>query len=216
MNTAKACQHMDSGKLTQFELCKEIYTSGILSKVKLAPTTKLVLLALANHYNPEKPDMFPSKEYIAKHLGISERSVGSAIVELKNKGLVLYEAKRVNRYKFTNIFFNMVISADEPCKKGGQTHANSACKQITEQKNKKVSFYKKRDNVRPFTQRGQKYNSEIHITGPQYQEYKPEKIQASSPLDMTKEQAIQFIQNMPPEVQKISTIAKQLKEKWSL
>jgi len=75
--------------VSQFEICKQIYTSGILNKVKLTPTSKLVLIALANHY----PKVFPSQKFIADQLGITERSVIRAIQELKNKGLILYITK---------------------------------------------------------------------------------------------------------------------------
>lgn len=103
----KACHNMVSGdvkKTTSFEICKQIYTSGLLNKVKLSPSTKLVLIALANHY----PNVFPSQKFIATQLGITTRSVERAIFELKNKGLVIYITKKVNNYKFTNLFLNLI------------------------------------------------------------------------------------------------------------
>ena len=40
--------------MSQFEISKRIYSSGILSRIELSMSAKLVLIALANHYNPEK------------------------------------------------------------------------------------------------------------------------------------------------------------------
>lgn len=100
--TAKPCHNM---ALSQFTISKNVYNSGMLSKIKLTMSAKLVLIALTNHYNPEKPDIFPSQQYIAEHLGISIKSVNRAILELTQAGLIIYETKNVNRYKFTAKFF---------------------------------------------------------------------------------------------------------------
>lgn len=103
----------DLTNLTQFEIVRAIYDSGVLAKNELSPATKLVLIAIAHHFNPKKEDMFPSQKFIAKQLGISERSAERAVSELKKTGLISYETKRVNRYKFTAKFFEDVKLSDK-------------------------------------------------------------------------------------------------------
>lgn len=247
MNSAKACPDMVSGDLTQFELSK--VTLRNLSKFNLKPTAKLVLMSLVDHY----PMIYPSQQTIANELGISLRSVKTAVKELSDQGIIIYQTKGFNTYKLTRAFFgvlcvdpNQKIYGNKSTtkkmqnKNGGRKHikphdcvvqkkvvssAEFAPKEINKEKTRKVNFKSiytantksfMKDNVKPFSSKRKNYHSNIHIEGPQYQKYKPEKIKASSPMDMTKEQAIEFIGHMPPEVRQISTIAKQLKQKWSL
>lgn len=92
-------------EFSQFEIVRAIYDSQILAQDNLSGSAKLVLIALAHHYNPNKKDMFPSQKYLAQQLGISERSAERAVAELKSADLITYETKRVNRYQFTAKFF---------------------------------------------------------------------------------------------------------------
>lgn len=235
--SAKPCQDMiyeqQPQSLTQFELCKELYTSSFFAKVQLTPSTKLVLMALANHY----PKCFPSQQYIANKMGINVSTVERAIKELKIKGLIIYETKRVNNYKFTKMFFGLLgynISSgitrakmtDESPLNDGKSPLKLQDKQTNEQKNNKHIFYKKREiadnnsNIRSFEKRYQRkkqdYRSNCHIEGPQYQEFKPQKFKSQSPMEMSKEQAIEFIEHMPQEIRVKSFFVKQLKQKWNL
>ena len=98
----------NSANITQFELSKLIYTSGFLTAANLTATTKLVLMALIQHYNANNADMFPSQKFLAKQLGISEKSVERSIANLKNEDFIYYETKRVNRYRFTAKFFEQI------------------------------------------------------------------------------------------------------------
>jgi len=136
--TAKACTGMGLNPSTSFEICKQIYTSGLFSKIKLSNSSKLVIIAMGNHYNPNKPDIFPSIKYLASQLGIGDRSVARAIVELKNAGLIIYETKNVNRYRFTNIFFEMINMAVVTCQNDKPDHAKMACKHIRRTNNKQI------------------------------------------------------------------------------
>ena len=121
--SAKTCPDMVSGKsnivnfcknaskntdFTQFEIVRGIYDSNIFAQTSLSGSAKLVLIALAHHFNPKKEDMFPSQKFLANKLGISERSAERAVAELKDADLISYETRRVNRYKFTAKFFNAV------------------------------------------------------------------------------------------------------------
>lgn len=108
-NIVKFCKKpQEASGLTQFEIVRAIYDSGILAENELSPATKLVIIALAHHFNPKREDMFPSQKFIAKKLGISERSAERAVAELKKAGLITYETQRVNHYKFTAKFFESV------------------------------------------------------------------------------------------------------------
>lgn len=94
--------------ISQFELTKILYSSGILAKCDLTPSAKLFLWALCSHYNPNNKTMFPSQQTVAQKLGISEKSAQRAVKELKTHGLIDYETKRVNHYVFGEKFFEMV------------------------------------------------------------------------------------------------------------
>ena len=102
MNTAK--KHAGHA-IKQVELLN--YLLNNLQQFNLKPTTKLVLLYLAGCYNPKHADVFPKQKTIALQMGISERSVISAIQELHREGLVISERKYTNRYKFTSRVLNL-------------------------------------------------------------------------------------------------------------
>lgn len=78
------------------------YLCNNLSQFNLKPTTKLVLLYLSSCFNPKHADVFPKQKTIADRMGISERSVISAIQELHREGLIISERKYTNRYTFTS------------------------------------------------------------------------------------------------------------------
>lgn len=92
-----ATKHVTHG-ISQFELSKKILNN--LSQFKVSPSAKLVLLYLADCYNPKTAKMFPKQKTIAAKLGISERSVIRAISELREGGLILVESNLSNRYVF--------------------------------------------------------------------------------------------------------------------
>jgi len=115
VNPKKSCKAGNSGEkkvimlnITQFELTKILYSSGILAECSLTPSAKLFLWALCSHYNPNNETMFPSQQTVASKLGISEKSAQRAVKELKTLGLIDYETKRVNHYTFGEKFFELV------------------------------------------------------------------------------------------------------------
>lgn len=102
MNTVK--KHAGHG-VSQIKLTN--YLLNNLQQFNLKPTTKLVLLYLSGCYNPKHSDVFPKQKTIADRMGISERSVISAIQELHKEGLIISERKYSNRYKFTARILNL-------------------------------------------------------------------------------------------------------------
>lgn len=104
-NTTQAGVIAINSPMTQFELINAIYDSKILTLHKLTASSRLVLLALARHYNPANDDFFPSYSCITEHTGVSKKSVERAIKELTEKGLITYRTEKVNRYRFTGHFF---------------------------------------------------------------------------------------------------------------
>ena len=94
--------------ISQFELTKILYSSGMLAEIDLTPSAKLFLWALCSHYNPNNETMFPSQQTVAQKLGISEKSAQRAVKELKTHGLIDYDTKRVNHYTFGAKFFELV------------------------------------------------------------------------------------------------------------
>jgi DNA-binding transcriptional regulator YhcF (GntR family) len=99
MNTKTQVRH----GISQFELSKLVLRN--LNKWGLSPSTKLVLMALSDYYNPKNKDFYPSQQTMADVLGVNLSTVKRAIKELSGLGLIIYETKTVNRYKFTQKFF---------------------------------------------------------------------------------------------------------------
>lgn len=130
-NTAKA---MSLHGFKQVQLTN--YLCNNLSQFNLKPTTKLVLLYLSSCFNPKHADVFPKQKTIADRMGISERSVISAIQELHKEGLIISERKYQNRYTFTSRILSQASEnenisqaekvADEKCKSFTPQPENSA------------------------------------------------------------------------------------------
>lgn len=148
---------------SNYELVRNIYFSGALNTLKITPTTKLVLIGLLNHYNPNNADMYPSISYLAKQLGISERSISRAIVDLKNAGLIIYETKNVNRYRFTSIFFNIANLSNTPCQNGMEDHDKLADKHVSKPINNN-----KNSNLKNSYSNKNNYNNYNAVQGIQY------------------------------------------------
>lgn len=129
----RAKNHATHG-IKQVELLN--YLLNNLSQFNLKPTAKLVLMYLAGCYNPKHADVFPKQKTIALQMGISERSVISAIQELHREGLVISERKYTNRYRFTSRILNLggmdkdflqsEEVADDKCKDCTSQYENSA------------------------------------------------------------------------------------------
>ena len=205
-------QNQQLVSISSFEIVKQIYTSGMLASLKLSPSSKLVLIALANHYNPNKPDMFPSQDYLSKQLGISPRSIARAIKELSLVGVVIYETKNVNRYKFTSKFFDLAKLAYNTGQIDKSNYANLANKQIREKLNN--------DNFKDFKK--PKYYHNTQETGVNYKSPEQTKqeitqslpVKKSSPLDFNKEQALDWCKTLPPILKANSIFYRQVCEKW--
>lgn len=141
-------------KVSQYEMFNAIYDSKVLAQ-KLTPTTKLVLLGIARHYNPAKQDCFPSYSCICAHLGISKKSVERAIKELVNAGFITYRTEKVNRYRFTGHFFASVnLSVDMR-----QIDAQDM-RQFDAQTNKEEKRKKKADFLKNFSEEEDSQNSD--------------------------------------------------------
>ena len=90
--------------MNQFELSKAVLQN--LHKLKLSPTAKLTLLAIADYY----PNIYPSQQTLAKVLGISKKSVERAYAELRQLGLIITSVNQSQTLtvRFTDNFFTTV------------------------------------------------------------------------------------------------------------
>lgn len=187
-------------KLPQFNqitLLKQIYFSGFLTKCNLTGTTKLVLFALAEHYNSEKEEMFPSQKYLANQLGISEKSVERSVKELAEQGFITYTTKRVNRYKFTIKFFNSVKMSDMTRQNvGSDSRQNVGQTYKKEQRN----YYK--NNFKNFNF----YNAQnpekscvpsVDKTRELLEQYRKDAEETVSPLDYNEKDALNWLKKVP-------------------
>lgn len=131
-------KNWNSVTITQFELSKILYTSGFLSRANLTATSKLVLIALIQHYNANNAEMFPSQKFLSKQLGISEKSVERAIANLSSENYISYTTQKVNKYRFTAHFFEQVkMSVDLRQNVGSDDRQNVGQTNKEEQKKKK-------------------------------------------------------------------------------
>lgn len=105
MKRENTAETMSSHGFTQFDLSKIVLNN--LQQFKLTPTSKLVLLYLADCFNPKHAEIFPKQKTIADKIGVSEASVIRAISELHKEGLIISERKYTNRYKFTSKILNL-------------------------------------------------------------------------------------------------------------
>lgn len=205
--------------VTQFELTKALYTSGLLAKVELTGTTKLFLWALCTHYNPQKESMFPSQATVAKKLGVSEKSAERAVKELKIKGLVEYETKYVNHYRFSGKFFELLgffNTQDKMSERyrqnvGERYRQNVGLTNNTKQikNNKNFNYFK--DNSE---NSGGKAVPGVEETQKLLEERERIRNEDFNPLDYSREEAQEWIESIPEFWLKKSKIARFLIEKY--
>lgn len=181
--------------MTQFELLNNLVNN--LHKFDITPTSKLVLLYLAKCWNPAKGYMYPRISTIARTVGISESSVHRAIKELCKHGILLYDTKSKEKFVFTPIVFancqiesgfgqieqKQTVNLPQPC------HEQKIIKQKI-----KLSSLNKTQSIYPI--------DSIHRTQKLLENYK--QIKTASPLDMNREQAIEYLNNLPPQLQRTS------------
>jgi len=220
--------------VTQFELTKALYTSDILAKSDLTCSAKLFLYALCTHYNPKNKTMFPSQATVAKKLGISEKSAERAVKELKGKGLIDYETRKVNHYRFSEKFFSLInlnladILSFKAQGKGSDkmsagvrqnvccdVRQNVGLTNNTEQKNKRdFSFFQKGRSAKAALQDGGKAVPSVEETRELLKERERIREEGFNPLDYSYEDAYVWIKSMPAFWLKKSKIARSLIEKY--
>ena len=203
--------------ISQFELTKILYSSGILSECDLTPSAKLFLWALCSHYNPQNKTMFPAQQTVANKLGISEKSAQRAVKELKSHGLIDYETKRVNHYVFGEKFFELVkmsgMMGQNVLLDGGQNVLLTNKKEKKEEQN--VSFsnaYQKRYTEQQETLKRRTPN--VEETKKILEER--EKISAMSfnPQEFDEKEALEWLRSIPKFWLSKSKVAEFLVQKF--
>jgi DNA-binding MarR family transcriptional regulator len=192
-------------KLTNLSLVNSIYSESIAKKFDLDLKSLVVLIGLASHYNDDKKIVFPSQEYLAEHLNISERSVIRSIKELLSKGLIIKSKNGLNNiYCFTNIFFEAVKLSSNTC-------------QVVTQKGDQLSLKHDKSNkiknskILNFKKDGVNYQKADDIL----EQIEKDKQESSSPLDFNREQAIEYLNDLPVFL-KNSFFAIELRKKFNL
>ena len=144
MEVAK--KHEEHG-FSSFELTKHLLNN--LQQFKITQTAKLVLLYLADCYNPKKADMFPKQKTIAEKLGVSEISVTRAISELHKEGLIISERKYTNRYNFTSRILpeRAIVKQNKMIEKKYQNDNKEPIKMIAHDKEQKKRTKKEQTNI---------------------------------------------------------------------
>lgn len=191
--------------ISQFELTKILYSSGMLAKIDLTPSAKLFLWALCSHYNPNNDSMFPSQQTVAQKLGISEKSAQRAVKELKTHGLIDYETKRVNHYTFGAKFFELVKMSCEGGQnvgsKGGQnvrlTEKHEKRKEHAIFSSKKGLGWKRRDDAAWSETRGGKMVPGTEETRKMIEEHEKIREMNFNPYEFNREDALQWLNSAP-------------------
>jgi predicted transcriptional regulator len=211
-------------KINGFNLAQRLYTSGIAAAFDLNPTQILVLIGLASHFNPDKSVVFPSQEYLAKKLNISERSVVRAINELIKKRLIVKSKNGNNNlYAFTAIFFEAAGMSADTRQSDTPPNDNLTHKQYNSNyKNNTTSFFQKNtnspnslSNLEEHIKRKNLHEQTTRLKQTTQYIENQKSIKTGSPLDFDKEQALEYIKNLG-EFASNSSFAKQLKTKWNL
>ena len=132
---------------SSFELTNHLLNN--LQQFKITQTAKLVLLYLADCYNPKKADMFPKQKTIAEKLGVSEISVTRAISELHKEGLIISERKYTNRYNFTSRILpeRAIVEQNKMIENKYQNDKKEPIKMIAHDKEQKKRTNKEQTNV---------------------------------------------------------------------
>lgn len=147
MKNLKEVEKHEGHGFSSFELTKHLLNN--LQQFKITQTAKLVLLYLADCYNPKKADMFPKQKTIAEKLGVSEISVTRAISELHKEGLIISERKYTNRYNFTSRILpeRAIVKQNKMIEKKYQNDNKEPIKMIAHDKEQKKRTKKEQTNV---------------------------------------------------------------------
>jgi len=196
--------------VSQFEISKAITFSKFFQKVKLKTSTRLVLRCLIDHWNPDREYCFPRQNTIAEETGCSRETVVNAIDELRIKGLIFTNGEKGEglKYYIAQKFFEL-LEIPQGCRKKphGGCGKSSQHEQITPKQIENKTFQKK-----SFETAGVSYKS-AEATRTEINELK--KIDRSCPLDYDKEDALKWLENLPPILEN-SYFAKQLRKKFGL
>jgi DNA-binding MarR family transcriptional regulator len=143
----KVAKKHEGCRFSSFELTKHLLNN--LQQFKITQTAKLVLLYLADCYNPKKADMFPKQKTIAEKLGVSEISVTRAISELHKEGLIISERKYTNRYNFTSRILSerAIVKQNKLIEKKYQNDNKEPIKMIAHDKEQIKRTNKEQTNV---------------------------------------------------------------------
>lgn len=132
-----------------FNLVRAITDKNLFSKIKLSPTARLVLFNLANMYNLKKGCCFPKIKKLILCTGATEKSIISALNELRNNNLIVSSRDDYKtNYYFTKNFFNIleIITDDteeisaEPVKITATCHEQKKEQIIKQNNNSSFSF----------------------------------------------------------------------------
>lgn len=150
MKNLKEVEKHEGHGFSSFELTKHLLNN--LQQFKITQTAKLVLLYLADCYNPKKADMFPKQKTIAEKLGVSEISVTRAISELHKEGLIISERKYTNRYNFTSRILpeRAIVKQNKMIEKKYQNDNKEPIKMIAHDKEQIKRTNKEQTNVVEF------------------------------------------------------------------
>ena len=111
---------------TSFEINKLISISGLFSKIKMPASARLVLRAIADYWNYNRGEAFPTQKTLAYNTGVAERNVREAVKLLQEKNLITAKlSKKRYYYQFTGYFIRLITNKEENSNtESGQNNRN--------------------------------------------------------------------------------------------
>jgi len=205
--------------VSSFDINKAITFKKFFAKIKLSPSARLVIRCLVDFWNPTKGLVYPGQKVIAECTGLTERSVTSAVEELRSCGLI-YTTRRASglNYYFSTKFFEALEFFEEKNseysgKKFGyksEKISDPYKEQIKEQKNNNVIKLKNE-----FWERDHTVDHTVSVDSTRKLLEEKNNLKKGSPLDFNFEEAKNFLDNLLPELQN-SFFAVELRKKWNL
>ena len=193
-------------EITQFELSNLIRKCKLFSKIKLAPSTRLVLESLVFHY----PNIRVKAETIADETGCGLKSIENALKELKEKNLIVITyTGRSSIFHLTPFFYSLLEITDQIPKNVRNRSAKIAVPHNKEKKeNYKEKSFNKVYEIPNHTKSPERTRAEIKATL-----IKDDK----SPMT-DKETAIKYVADLSEMMdnQIIQSQVNKVKQKWDL
>lgn len=228
--------------MNNFKIIQNVFNGGYFDTKNLTPTARLVLLALANHFNAKTMNMYPSLRRLAYCCGCDQKQVQRSVNELMTKEIISAKktqkyGRKHNIYSFSDPFFADILSDEKPHKEPTAPPEDSAGQSYH------YKYFSFRGNARDFQLRNKedilklteancirlaschegkekqgllaKLLKEQEAAIMKQQEAQEKPVRGKPFTEFTRDEAINYVENLPKKLRN-SESALMLIEKYSL